>query len=208
MGKRLPHAAGACGARAGLVALILLVGIGCAGPDSSASDGAESRPNFLVVVADDLGWSDLGAFGGEIRTPTLDRLAARGMRFTSFYVAPTCSPTRAMLLTGVDNHLAGVGTMLGLRAPNQTSRNYEAQLHDDVVTIAEVLQGAGYRTLLAGKWHLALDEAQQPHNRGFERSFSLMPGGASHFGDMKSLNPEELPVYLEDGQPVELDADF
>ncbi|MCG8443325.1 MAG: arylsulfatase [Caulobacterales bacterium] len=180
---------------------------GCAAtpPDGGART---ERPNFLIVVADDLGWSDIGPFGGEIRTPTLDALAARGTLMTSFYVAPTCSPTRAMLMTGVDSHTAGVGAMSGIQAPNQTTRNYAAQLHEDVVTIAEVLKDQGYHTMLSGKWHLAVDEEQRPHNRGFERSFALLPGGASHFADARSLNPEEVPVYVEDGEEVALPNDF
>ncbi|MEM1397300.1 MAG: sulfatase-like hydrolase/transferase, partial [Pseudomonadota bacterium] len=169
----------------------------------------ETQPNFLIVVADDLGWSDIGAFGGEIKTPTLDALAARGMMMTSFYVAPTCSPTRSMLMTGTDNHAAGVGAMSGIQAPNQTTRNYAAQLHGDVVTIAEALKPHGYQTLMSGKWHLAVDETQYPNRRGFDRSFALLPGGGSHFADRKSISPTEIPEYIEDGEPVEkLPGDF
>lgn len=165
-------------------------------------------PNFLIVVADDMGWSDIGVLGGEIRTPTLDSLAREGTVMTQYYVAPTCSPTRSMLMTGLDNHPAGVGTMHSLAAPNQTGRNYAAQLHGDVVTMAEALAGKGYETLMSGKWHLAVDEAQRPHNRGFDRSFSLLPGGASHFADQRWLNPTEAVVYLEDGEPAPIPADF
>ncbi|MEL7043607.1 MAG: sulfatase-like hydrolase/transferase, partial [Pseudomonadota bacterium] len=176
----------------------------------TASESVEPppAPNFLIVVADDMGWSDIGVLGGEIRTPTLDALAREGTVMTQFYVAPTCSPTRSMLMTGLDNHPAGVGTMHSLAAPNQTGRNYAAQLHDDVVTMAEALGTRGYETLMSGKWHLAIDEAQRPHNRGFDRSFSLLTGGASHFADQRWLNPTEEVVYLEDGEPATLPADF
>ncbi|MEM8564092.1 MAG: arylsulfatase [Pseudomonadota bacterium] len=167
-----------------------------------------AKPNFLIVVADDLGWSDIGALGGEIRTPTLDALASEGMVMTQYYVAPTCSPTRAMLMTGMDNHPAGVGTMHNLATENQTGRNYGAQLHDAVVTLPEALSAQGYETFMSGKWHLAIDEDQQPQNRGFQRSFVLLPGGASHFGDMKPLSPTEPAEYLEDGVAVELDDAF
>jgi len=167
-----------------------------------------ARPNFLLVVADDLGWSDIGAFGGEIRTPNLDALAQRGTMMTDFYVAPTCSPTRSMLLTGVDNHLAGVGTMVGLRAPNQNTQNYDGQLHSDVVTLAEALKYHGYQTMISGKWHLAIDEQQRAHRRGFDRSFVLANGGASHFANQLPISPQEIPLYLEEGEPAQLPDDF
>ncbi|MEM9085047.1 MAG: sulfatase-like hydrolase/transferase [Pseudomonadota bacterium] len=172
----------------------------------TTSDG--ERPNFVVIVADDLGWSDIGAFGGEIATPNLDALAERGTRMTNFYVAPTCSPTRAMLMTGLDHHAAGVGTMHNLARPNQNTRNYAAQLHEDVVTLAEALRASGYATMMSGKWHLAVDEDQRPHERGFEKSYALLPGGASHFGDMLELSPREIPVYVEDGEEVRVPKDF
>ncbi len=176
--------------------------------EEQSSLNAGKPPNFLVIVADDMGWSDVGAFGGEIRTPTLNALAAAGTSMTDYYVAPTCSPTRSMLLTGVDNHLAGVGTMHGIAAPNQNTHNYEGQLHNDVVTVAEVLGAHGYQTMHTGKWHLGLDEAQRADNRGFQRTFGLAGGGASHFSDRQMLSPQENVTYLEDGKPAELADDF
>ncbi|MEM1112769.1 MAG: arylsulfatase [Pseudomonadota bacterium] len=187
-------------------ALLLLAALASGLPVLSLAQ--DTRPNFLIVVADDLGWSDIGPLGSEIRTPTLDALAEAGTLMTQFYVAPTCSPTRSSLLTGLDNHPAGVGTMHGIAAPNQTGVNYEAQLHDGVVTLAEGLASHGYETFMTGKWHLAVEESQRPHRRGFQRSYSLMPGGASHFADLRALNPTETPIYLEDGAAVTLPADF
>ena len=170
------------------------------------------RPNFLIIVADDMGWSDLGVLGGEIRTPSLDALAQSGTLMTDYYVAPTCAPTRSMLMTGVDNHQAGLGVQSGLGAPNQVGINYEGQLHDGVVTLAEALGSSGYGTYMSGKWHLADNhnyDAQAPNNRGFDRSFTLITGGASHFGDQKSISPVELATYLEDGERIEnLPEDF
>ncbi|WP_101756644.1 arylsulfatase [Oceanicoccus sp. KOV_DT_Chl] len=176
---------------------------------SSNVYASSAAPSFLVIVADDMGWSDIGAFGSEIRTPALDALATGGVTMTNFYVAPTCSPTRAMLMTGVDSHLAGLGTMDGVQAPNQLgSRNYDAQLHHDVVTIAEGLKTAGYATLMSGKWHLGIDESQYPSNRGFDRSFALLEGGASHFGDADPLYRGIEATYLEDGLRAPLPEGF
>ncbi len=192
---------------AGLIWLALPMGPAAQTESEPAADDP-GPPNFLLVVADDLGWSDVGALGGEIRTPTLDALAAEGTVLTDYYVAPTCSPTRAMLMTGVDNHLAGVGTMMHIRAPNQANRNYDAQLHDGVVTVSEVFKAQGYETFMSGKWHLSIDRDQEPQARGFDRSFTLIQGGASHFADSTPLGPLEIPRYLEDGREVTLPNDF
>eukprot|EP00439_Symbiodinium_sp_Y106_P088332 s1_g868.t1 len=169
----------------------------------------DGQPNFVVIVADDLGWSDLGFLGSSIRTPNLDALAERSTFLSHFYVAPTCSPTRSMLMTGVSNQAAGLGTMAGLQTPNQLGlREYAAQLHDGVVTIAEALQAHGYRTMMSGKWHLAVDDDQLPNRRGFDRSFGLHGGGASHFADQRQIHITEEVRYLEDGKPVDLPGDF
>jgi len=170
---------------------------------------AADKPNFLVVVADDMGWSDPGFLGSKIRTPTIDGLAKRGIFMSNFYVAPTCSPTRSMLMTGVSNHAAGVGTMHNMQSPNQRGRlEYGAQLHSGVVTVAEMLSAHGYRTMMSGKWHLAIDADQWPNRRGFQRSFGLVQGGASHFADQKVITPTEVVTYHEDGKVVPLASDF
>jgi len=176
----------------------------------SAPAEARARPNFLVIVADDLGFSDLGAFGGEIRTPHLDALAAEGVRFADFHVAPTCSPTRAMLLTGVDHHRAGLGSMAELLAPNQRGKpGHEGYLRRDVATLAERLREAGYATLYSGKWHLGLAPEQDPHARGFQRAFTLLQGAHNHFGHGLSEDPSKGATYREDGRTLgELPADF
>ena len=167
----------------------------------------DRHPNFLVIVADDLGYSDLGAFGGEIRTPNLDKLALAGIRLAGFHTAPTCSPTRSMLLSGTDNHLAGLGTMAEMIRPNQKGKpGYEGYLRSDVATLAERLSAGGYRTLLSGKWHLGLTPEQDPHARGFQRSFALLQGGHNHFGTDLDLGTEPaargVATYREDGKPV------
>ena len=165
----------------------------------------DDRPNFLLIVADDLGYSDLGSYGGEINTPVLDQLAQQGVRYTNFYVSPTCSVTRSMLLTGTDNHIAGLGSMGELLAPNQIGEpGYEGVLNQRVVTVASLLRDNGYHTYMAGKWHLGLKPDQIPHARGFERDFSLLVGGGSHFDDQWNLE-WQIPKapYTEDGRPLE-----
>ncbi|MCC7461170.1 MAG: arylsulfatase [Gammaproteobacteria bacterium] len=162
------------------------------------------HPNILLIVADDLGQADLGSFGGEIATPHLDRLAYAGVRFTALHAAPACSPSRAMLLTGVDAHRAGLGNLAEELAPNQKGRpGYEGELNDRVVTLATRLKSAGYRTYMTGKWHLGATPASVPAARGFDRSFLLASGGASHFADMRPAyapTPQSKANYWEDGR--------
>jgi arylsulfatase A-like enzyme len=167
------------------------------------------KPNILLIVVDDLGYSDLGIMGGEIATPNIDRLATDGLLMTNFYAGATCSPTRAMLLSGIDHHQAGVGTMMEHIAPNQRGQpGYEGYLNDRVVTLPELLQDAGYRTYAAGKWHLGMTPETSPSTRGFDHSFMLLNGGASHF-DQSGLDARTDPApYREDGKMVDLPEDF
>lgn len=162
-----------------------------------------AQPSFLIVVADDLAYADIGAFGGEIETPNLDRLAREGNRLDNFHAGATCSPSRAMLLTGTDAHRAGLGTMSELVTPSQRGRPaYRGTLGPDTRTIAEWLAPAGYRTLLSGKWHLG---SGGPTARGFQSSFAMMEAGHHHFG----ADAGHGAIYQDDGRTVErLPADF
>lgn len=171
---------------------------------SAHAQEAAKRPNFLVIVADDLGYSDIGAFGGEIATPNLDALAARGLKLTGFHTAPTCSPTRSALLTGLDHHEAGVGNMAEMLAPNQVGKPYyEGYLRADTATLPEILRGGGYRTLYSGKWHLGLKPEQDPHARGFDSSFALLQGGHNHFGQNVAQDRVSMgSTYTLNGQQV------
>ncbi|XOV73867.1 MAG: arylsulfatase [Verrucomicrobiota bacterium] len=169
---------------------------------------SSSRPNILLIVADDLAYTDIGAFGGEIHTPNLDALARAGVRFTQFYSAPTCSPTRSMLLSGMDNHQAGLGNMAeDLRENQKGHPGYEGYLNMRVAALPELLREAGYHTYMAGKWHLGMTEETSPAARGFEHSFALLQGGAGHFTDLPLVGPNPA-SYREDGKPVSLPADF
>jgi len=175
------------------------------------SNKGEKSPNILLVMADDMGWTDIGPCGSEISTPNIDNLARQGVLFTDFHTSLSCSPTRSMLLSGTDNHLAGLGNMGELLTPNQIGKpGYEGHLNNNVVSLAEVLKDAGYHTYMAGKWHLGHDLDTIPGARGFEKSLSLLYGGASHFSDMAGLMEVENPVeYSMNGKKIEaLPADF
>jgi len=177
----------------------------------SDAEASDNRPNILLVVADDLGWTDLGCFGSEIDTPHLDALAQRGVKFTSFYTSVSCSPTRSMLLSGTDNHLAGLGNMVEFLTPQQRGRpGYEGYLNNRVVSLGEVLRDGGYHTYMAGKWHLGHESNQLPHARGFERSFSLLGGGGSYWADRSGLSVrQKLVTYAVDDKILdELPGDF
>ncbi|MBB4617320.1 arylsulfatase [Sphingomonas abaci] len=164
---------------------------------------ASAKPNILIIVADDLGYSDLGAFGGEIRTPNLDALAARGLKLTGFHAAPTCSPTRSMLLSGTDNHLAGLGNMAEMLTPNQIGqRGYEGHLPEDVVTLADRLHDLGYATLMAGKWHLGTRAEDSPARHGFDQSFDLAQGGGNHYGLDLARDGKPGTTYWENGRQL------
>ena len=173
---------------------------------------APRRPNFLIILADDLGFSDIGAFGSEIATPNLDALAARGLKLTGLHTAATCSPTRAMLLTGLDNHEAGLGSMAEALTANQRGKpGYEGHLRPGAASLAERLGASGYRTLFSGKWHLGLTPAQDPHARGFQHSFAMLQGSHNHFGRDVSTDPSKIGgfTYRDNGHTLSsLPADF
>ena len=159
------------------------------------------RPNIVVLLGDDMGFSDMGAFGSEIKTPNLDSLAKDGVRFTTFYTHASCSPTRSMFLSGVDTHLNGLGNMSEFTAPNQMGVDgYEGDLNDKVVTLPQLLKDAGYHTYMVGKWHLGKKPSQIPAARGFERDFTLLDGMGSYWDmwNFSAANPQSL--YTEDGK--------
>ena len=166
---------------------------------AAADDG---RPNILLIVADDAGYTDIGAFGGEINTPNLDALAAVGVRFTQFTASATCSPSRSMLLSGIDNHLAGLGNMAEQMAPNQAGQpGYEGYLNDRVAPVSALLAESGYDTFMAGKWHMGEAPERWPAARGFQRDLALLPGGGSHLDDMWGARGERQP-YTYNGELI------
>jgi len=148
----------------------------------SADEISRGKPNIVLIMADDMGFSDIGCYGGEVNTPNLDKLAAGGLRFTQFYNAARCCPTRASLLTGLYPHQAGIGHMVG----NKGYPSYQGYLNERCVTIAEALKPAGYRTLMSGKWHVGEDRPGWPTDRGFDKYFGLISGGANYFDITKT----------------------
>lgn len=173
-----------------------------AGVRGTARDSRRRRPNVLLILCDDMGFSDLGCFGSGIDTPNLDRLAAGGLRMVQFYNAARCCPTRASLLTGLYQHQAGVGSMVG----NQGTPEYQGFLNDRCATIAEVLKPAGYNTYMSGKWHVGSDKGHWPRDRGFDRYFGLIDGASNFYNNVYYRNPSRRQTILLDDEPFEVPA--
>ena len=188
------------------VLLLLLVAACSQKPESQTG-----RPNILLIVADDLGYTDVGPYGGNIQTPVLDGLAREGQLFSNFHVLPTCSPTRSALLTGNDNHVAGLGIMEELNYPaldRLQLPGYSGHLSNQVATLPELLRENGYHTYMVGKWHLGEGPGMIPNDRGFEESFILGTGGGSHWNDKRALAPPQHMTYYRNDREVELPDDF
>ena len=175
--------------------------LGCGSPPEPAVEPAQ--PNIVLIMSDDMGFSDLGCYGGEIETPVLDGLAKNGLRFRQFYNGARCCPTRASLLTGLYAHQAGVGHMMD----DYGIPTYQGKLNRECVTIAEALKPAGYTTLMSGKWHVTpaverrevepTDKSNWPRQRGFDRFFGTIIGAGS-FWDPACLTLENEPIKAED----------
>jgi len=172
--------------------------------EAASVDQQPGRPNILLIVADDLGYSDLGVYGGEIDTPNLNALADSGLQLTDFHAAPACSPTRAQLMSGMDNHRAGLGLMAETRSPHLGKPGYEGFLNFRVAAMPELLADAGYHTYMTGKWHLGFEPEQLPSARGFDKTFALLGGGAHHLDDTSVYGPGGAGTtkarYREDGE--------
>ncbi len=160
---------------------------------SAQKSSKDAKPNIILIMVDDMGYSDIGSYGSEIRTPNLDKLASEGLRFKEFYNNAICAPTRASLLTGQYPHRAGIGYFdvdLGLPA-------YQGFLNKESLTIGEVLKTSGYSTLLSGKWHVGNDSVSWPNQRGFDQFYGVIGGGANYFNTFPMpLFGREYPVVL------------
>jgi len=180
---------------------LLFIGEMKAQTNETKGQEPDKRPNIVIILGDDMGFSDMGMFGSEIKTPNLDRLSQCGVRFTNFYTCASCSPTRSVLLSGVDTHINGLGNMDEWTAPNQEGMDgYEGQLNDKVVAFPQLLKDAGYHTYMVGKWHMGKSPDKIPAARGFERDFSLLDGAGSYWDmtNFTALTPNSL--FTEDGR--------
>ncbi|MDF1638818.1 sulfatase-like hydrolase/transferase [Alcanivorax jadensis] len=170
---------------------------------------SRARPNIVFILADDLGYTDIASYGSEVNTPTLTALAEQGVSFTNYHTAANCAPARAMLLTGVDSHLAGVPNIPEMLAPEQRKHaNYQGVLGDDVVTVATLLEDAGYHTYMAGKWHLGMEPDKRPSRRGFQRTMAMMDSGADNWEQRPYLALYDQANWFADGERFTLPEDF
>lgn len=170
---------------------------------------APKRPNIVVLVADDWGYSDVGSFGSEIATPNIDTLAREGVRFSDFHVTASCSPTRSMLLTGVDNHRNGVGNMPETMPDEHLGKpGYSGVLNDSAITVASLLRDGGYHTYITGKWHLGKTPDTLPSNRGFDRSFIQADSGSDNWEERPYAPLYDKAAWFENGQPAHLPKDY
>ena len=176
---------------------------------SEAPSPGRTRPNIVVILFDDVALMDLGAYGGEARTPNIDRLARQGARFTGYRTSPLCTPSRAMLLTGLDNHRAGAATIEEILPPEMRNRpGYRLRIEPEVLTIAERLRAEGYRTLMAGKWHLGHGPGELPDGQGFERSLALDASGADNWAPRSYMPYYTDAPWYEDGRPTKMPGSF
>ncbi|WP_291034090.1 arylsulfatase [Dyadobacter sp. 50-39] len=163
------------------------------------AQSTSGKPNIVLILADDMGFSDLGSFGSEIGTPNLDKLAREGLRITQFYNSGRCCPSRAALLTGLYPHQAGVGDMV----QDKGTPAYKGYLSKNSVTIAQLLKTAGYHTIVSGKWHVGLVPSAWAVNRGFDQSFTLQNNGASYFNSEPLYNDGRTVTFQVNGRQIQ-----
>ncbi|MEL6738020.1 MAG: arylsulfatase [Pseudomonadota bacterium] len=177
--------------------------------DTPATEAPAKSPNIVIILADDAALMDFGPYGGEASTPNIDMLAARGAMFTQYRASPLCSPSRAMLLTGMDNHLTGVATIPEVLPEEQRGKpGYSMALEPGVLTLGDRLRKLGYRTLMAGKWHMGEAPDEMPQAHGFDRSFALAASGADNWEDKGYIPYYAEAPWFEDGVETALPEDF
>jgi arylsulfatase len=181
------------------ILIFLLMGL-CCFSMAAAEENSASRPNIVLLVADDLGYADLGSYGSDIETPHIDALAKEGVLFTQFHTAVMCAPTRSMLLSGNNNHVAGMARQSRRGILGREYPGYEAHLSDRIVPFPRLLRDAGYHTYMAGKWHLGRAVEHGPRAAGFERSFINVDGAGNHWDAVGFF--EGGSVFREDAEDV------
>ena len=172
--------------------------------DDAFAQAPNTKPNIVIILADDMGFADLGCFGSEIHTPNIDRLAKEGLKMTQFYNAGRCCPSRTSLLTGLYPHQSGVGDMVKYKG----SPAYQGYLNDHCATIAELLKDeAGYNTIVSGKWHVGLQSSALAYNRGFDKSFTMLNNGSSYFNSKPLYNDgSKITFMLNDKEIIRNDT--
>jgi arylsulfatase A-like enzyme len=174
--------------------------------DTPADD---QRPNVVVILVDDAGLTDFAPFGGEAQMPNIQTLADRGTKFSNYHTSPLCAPSRAMLLTGIDNHRTGIATIPEVLTDNQIGQpGYSMFFEPGVRTLADRLKAAGYSTYMTGKWHLGGREQDLPNGHGFDRSFALDASGADNWEQKPYMGYYDFAPWYEDGKPADLPKDF
>ena len=192
-----PKSLGGFVGKMGLIGILAALAV----PALAQAADLPRRPNIVLILGDDMGFADMGSFGSEIQTPNLDSLANEGVRFANFYTNASCSPTRSVLLSGVDTHLNGLGNMDEWTAPNQRGVvGYEGYLNKHVATLPQLLKDAGYHTYMVGKWHLGKAPDRIPAARGFERDFALLDGAGSYWDMWNFTGASPKSTYTEDGR--------
>lgn len=192
-----------------LIAITLLFTSRLQAEPNPISQPSVDRPNIVLILADDLGFTDISSFGGEINTPNIAALAAQGLSFTNYHTAASCAPTRGMLLTGVDSHRNGVPNIPEALPPEQKEHeNYQGVLSKKVVTVATMLKDSGYHTYMTGKWHLGKDPDLLPYARGFERTITMADTGADNWEQKPYLPIYEKANWFADGKEHSLPDEF
>lgn len=171
--------------------------------------GSDQRPNVVVILVDDAGLTDFAPFGGEAKMPAIQTLAERGIKFSNYHTSPLCAPSRAMLLTGIDNHRTGIATIPEVLTANQAGQpGYSMFLEPGVRTLADRLKAEDYRTYMTGKWHLGSGAQDLPNSHGFDRSFALDASGADNWEQKPYIGYYDFAPWYEDGKPADLPEDF
>lgn len=189
--------------------LAVFLSVLCGLPQAAAQAQQNKPPNIVIILADDAGFMDFGGYGGEARTPHINALGDAGVRFTNYHTSPLCAPSRAMLLTGVDNHLTGLATIREIVTDEQRALpGYSMSLQPGVISIADRLKTAGYDTFMTGKWHLGDGPGDLPDSHGFDRSFVLDASGADNWEQKAYMPYYDTAPWYEDGQAARLPEDF
>ena len=190
-----------------LFSLISTLLLGLAALTHASED--DLRPNVVVILVDDAGLTDFAPFGGEAQMPNIQTLADRGSKFSNYHTSPLCAPSRAMLLTGIDNHRTGIATIPEVLSENQVDQpGYSMFFEPGVRTLADRLKAAGYGTYMTGKWHLGGREKDLPNGHGFDRSFALDASGADNWEQKPYMGYYDFAPWYEDGKPADLPEDF